>query len=178
MKRTMQLYQLPEQTKTPGFRMLQSNDSAECCKMLNNYLLKYSLSPQFTLDEFKHWFSNKTDIINCFVVEDPDSGKITGMVSFYTLASTVMHHQFHKRVNAAYLFYLVSTVTPLEQLMNDALISAKALNFDVFNALDLMENKEFLKNLKFGKGDGNLQYYLYNWRCPQMKPEETGLILL
>ena len=46
--------------------------------------------------------------------------------------------------------------------------------FDVFNALDLMENKEFLDKLKFGIGDGNLQYYLYNWRCPDMKPNKAS----
>ena len=40
------------------------------------------------------------------------------------------------------------------------------MGFDVFNALDLMENKQFLEKLKFGVGDGFLQYYLYNWRCP------------
>ena len=28
---------------------------------------------------------------------------------------------------------------------------------DVFNALDLMENDQFLKELKFGIGDGKLQ---------------------
>lgn len=62
--------------------------------------------------------------------------------------------------------------------MNDALISAKNQNYDVFNALDLMENKEFLQPLKFGIGDGNLQYYLFNWRCPSMTPEQMGLILM
>lgn len=46
--------------------------------------------------------------------------------------------------------------------------------FDVFNALDLMENKVILEKLKFGKGDGNLQYYLYNWKCPQMDPDKVS----
>lgn len=46
--------------------------------------------------------------------------------------------------------------------------------FDVFNALDLMENKTFLEKLKFGIGDGNLQYYLYNWRCPGMESEKVS----
>ena len=50
--------------------------------------------------------------------------------------------------------------------------------FDVFNALDLMENKEFLEKLKFGIGDGNLQYYLYNWKCPFMEPEKVSNIAL
>lgn len=49
--------------------------------------------------------------------------------------------------------------------------------FDVFNALDLMENKEFLETLKFGIGDGNLQYYLYNWRCPPVAPNKVSFVL-
>ena len=48
------------------------------------------------------------------------------------------------------------------------------MGFDVFNALDLMNNKEFLEKLKFGIGDGNLQYYLYNWKCPYMEPHQVG----
>jgi len=48
------------------------------------------------------------------------------------------------------------------------------MGFDVFNALDLMENKQFLETLKFGIGDGNLQYYLYNWRCPTMNPDRVS----
>ena len=62
-------------------------------------------------------------------------------------------------------------------LMSDALVLAKKLDFDVFNALDLMENTEFLERLKFGIGDGNLQYYLYNWRCPIVTSKEIGLVL-
>ena len=37
-----------------------------------------------------------------------------------------------------------------------------------------MDNKKFLEELKFGVGDGNLQYYLYNWRCPTIQPEKVG----
>ena len=36
-----------------------------------------------------------------------------------------------------------------------------------------MENKTFLEKLKFGIGDGNLQYYLYNWRCPGTDSEKV-----
>jgi glycylpeptide N-tetradecanoyltransferase len=38
--------------------------------------------------------------------------------------------------------------------------------FDVFNALTLLDNPLFLDDLKFGAGDGQLHYYLYNWRTP------------
>lgn len=54
----------------------------------------------------------------------------------------------------------------------NAICSIQA-NFDVFNALDLMDNKEFLEPLKFGVGDGNLQYYLYNWKCPEINSNKV-----
>lgn len=57
-------------------------------------------------------------------------------------------------------------------------LSVKQKGFDVFNALDLMENKAFLEKLKFGIGDGNLQYYLYNWKCPSMDPDKVGSCFL
>lgn len=98
---------------------------------------------------------------------------VSDFVSFYTLPSTIMHHPVHKTLKAAYSFYNVSNNTPWVELINDALISAKNMGFDVFNALNLMENKEFLEPLKFGIGDGNLQYYLYNWRCPSIVPEKV-----
>ena len=48
----------------------------------------------------------------------------------------------------------------------------------MFNALDVMENSSFLKELKFGVGDGYLHYYLYNWSCPKLASSQVGLVLL
>uniref|UniRef100_A0A2M4BIG1 Glycylpeptide N-tetradecanoyltransferase n=1 Tax=Anopheles marajoara TaxID=58244 RepID=A0A2M4BIG1_9DIPT len=178
MQRTIKLYKLPDEPKTPGFRKLRETDLPAVHRLLKQYLERFNLTPVFDEAEMRHWFLPQDGIIDCFVVEDPASGEITDMVSYYTLPSTVMHHAVHKYVKAAYSFYNVSTKTPWLDLMNDGLISAKNLGFDVFNALDLMDNKQFLMPLKFGIGDGNLQYYLYNWRCPNMQPENVGLILL
>jgi len=35
--------------------------------------------------------------------------------------------------------------------------------FDVFNCLNVMDNMTFLKELKFGAGDGSLHYYMFNY---------------
>lgn len=51
----------------------------------------------------------------------------------------------------------------LNALMNDALIIAKKYKLDVFNALTLMDNALFIEQQKFGPGDGQLHYYLYNY---------------
>jgi glycylpeptide N-tetradecanoyltransferase len=68
----------------------------------------------------------------------------------------------------------------MKQLLNDAMIKARDHSFDVFNALDLFENtRELLTDLKFGVGDGNLHYYLFNWRVnEQLEPSDIGMILM
>ncbi|CAK1539972.1 unnamed protein product [Leptosia nina] len=176
MQRTLKLFKLPDLPKTPGFRKLEPNDCDQAVKLLNSYLEKFDLVPIFSDVDFKHWFMPIPGIVDSFVVEAED-GSITDFVSYYTLPSTVVYHPVHKTLKAAYSFYNVSTKTPWVDLMLDALITARNLGFDVFNALDLMENKEFLEPLKFGIGDGNLQYYLYNWRCPSLPPNKIGLVL-
>ncbi|XP_075778557.1 glycylpeptide N-tetradecanoyltransferase 2 isoform X4 [Pelodiscus sinensis] len=139
-----------------------------------------SLNPRKLVEvKFSHLSRNMTlqRTMKLYRLPDSSNGILTDFLSFYTLPSTVMHHPVHKSLKAAYSFYNIHTETPLLDLMNDALIIAKLKGFDVFNALDLMENKTFLEKLKFGIGDGNLQYYLYNWRCPGMESEKVGLVL-
>ena len=89
----------------------------------------------------------------------------------------------------------MATTISFEQLMRDNLILARNENagmafkvgqiishlidfLDVFNALDVMENSSIFSTLNFGAGDGNLQYYLYNWKCPVIEPSEVGLVLV
>ncbi|KAK7074902.1 glycylpeptide N-tetradecanoyltransferase [Halocaridina rubra] len=175
IQRTLKLYKLPTQTATTGFRRLKLDDVEQCHNLLAEYLQKFDLAPVFSKEEFVHWFLPQDKIIDSYVVEN--EGKISDFISYYTLPSTVMHHPTYKTLKAAYSFYNVSTNTPWKVLMKDALVTAKNSNFDVFNALDLMENSEFLEELKFGQGDGHLQYYLYNWRCAKMAPAKVGLVL-
>ncbi|XP_047500622.1 glycylpeptide N-tetradecanoyltransferase 2-like [Penaeus chinensis] len=175
MQRTLKLYRLPTETATTGFRRLKMEDVDQAHTLLETYLKKFDLAPVFSREEFLHWFLPQDNIIDSYIVEN--NGKISDFMSYYTLPSTVMHHPTYKTLKAAYSFYNVSTATPWKILMKDVLITAKNSEFDVFNALDLMENSQFLDELKFGQGDGNLQYYLYNWRCPNMTPQKVGLVL-
>eukprot|EP00088_Acartia_fossae_P017955 TRINITY_DN20295_c0_g1_i2.p1 TRINITY_DN20295_c0_g1~~TRINITY_DN20295_c0_g1_i2.p1 ORF type:complete len:479 (+),score=119.17 TRINITY_DN20295_c0_g1_i2:30-1439(+) len=175
MQRHLKLYRLPDDTKVAGLRLFESKDIPAVTVLLNEYLSNFTLSPVFNETEVEHWFTPKANIINSYVVEN--DGKITDFMSFYCLPSTVMNHPTHKSIKAAYSFYNVATSTNWVEMMHDALVLAKKDDFDVFNALDLMDNSEFLEKLKFGIGDGNLQYYLYNWRCPDMQPTKIGLVL-
>ncbi|XP_052863231.1 glycylpeptide N-tetradecanoyltransferase [Anopheles cruzii] len=107
MQRTIKLYKLPDQPKTPGFRKMVEADLPGIHRLLKLYLERFNLTPVFDETEMRHWFLPQNGIIDCFVVEDPATGTITDMVSYYTLPSTVMHHAVHKCVKAAYSFYNV-----------------------------------------------------------------------
>jgi len=178
LTRTIKLYALPEAAQTPGLRPITEADCEVCCAKLNEYLKGFALAPELTTAEFKHWMLTQADVVYSYVVEDPATKQITDMVSFYALPSSILGNDKHTLLKAAYCYYLFANKTPLTQLVNDALILAKKLGFDVFNALDVLQNETFLKELKFGIGDGHLQYYLYNWRCAPIKSGEVGLVLL
>ncbi|PNW81548.1 hypothetical protein CHLRE_06g251100v5 [Chlamydomonas reinhardtii] len=182
MARTIKLYKLPDIPVTPGLREARPEDAPKIAELLNSQLGRYKLTQHFNAEEVAHWFQNIDNVINALVVEDPDSpGSLTDVVSFYTLPSSILGHPQHTELKAAYLYYTASTATPLKQLVNDAMAVAAARGYDVFNALDLMQNESFLKELKFGMGDGQLHYYLYNWRLGgghSLQPGDVGLVLM
>ncbi|PVV05429.1 hypothetical protein BB560_000061 [Smittium megazygosporum] len=63
-------------------------------------------------------------------------------------------------------------------LMKNCLLIAKNENFDVFNCVLIQDNATFLEDLKFGQGDGSLNYYFYNWNVRPFKNNEIGLTML
>uniref|UniRef100_A0A0K0DG70 Glycylpeptide N-tetradecanoyltransferase n=1 Tax=Angiostrongylus cantonensis TaxID=6313 RepID=A0A0K0DG70_ANGCA len=108
---------------TSGLRLLEKKDISSAWKLLSEYLKRFCLAPVFTKKEFEHVFTPIEDVVYTYVVET--GGKVTDMLSFYSLPSSVMHHPTHKSIRAVYSFYNVATTVPFKQLMNDALIFAQ-----------------------------------------------------
>jgi glycylpeptide N-tetradecanoyltransferase len=75
-----------------------------------------------------------------------DAQTVTDFVSFYNLPSSILKHESHKILNAAYSYYNVTTTNRMEELQKDALVYARDTGHDVFNCLDVMENGKYLEN--------------------------------
>ena len=180
MARTIKLYRLPQEPHTPGFRVLNPlTDFDQVHKLLTTELSKYALHLEISREECEHMFTPRDKVVNSYVVEDPQRpGVITDFCSFYHLPSTIIGHAKYDHLSVVYSFYNVANSVTLTELVNDLLIMAKKEDVDVFNALALMENAQFLDRLKFGRGDGNLHYYLYNWQTPQIEAKDIGIVLL
>ncbi|KAG2299549.1 hypothetical protein Bca52824_036021 [Brassica carinata] len=129
-----------------------------------SHLGRFGVATDFDENDVEHWLLPREDVVDSYLL--------------YTLPSSILGNQNYTTLKAAYSYYNVATRTPLVQLMNDALIVCKQKGFDVVNPLDVMHNDSFLKQLKFGPGDGQLHYYLYNYRLRSaLKPSELGLLL-
>ncbi|KAG0027025.1 glycylpeptide N-tetradecanoyltransferase [Podila clonocystis] len=201
MARLVKLYKLSAQTSTPGLRPMEEKDIATVSKLMNKYMSTFEIAPHFSEADVRHWLIPRAGVVWAYVVEDPETKEITDFFSFYSLPSTVINNPTHSTLNAAYSFYYAvktddealekienaeerkaarddTIKSRLTALMEDALIMARKNDFDVYNALNLMDNALFTEDLKFGPGDGYLHYYLYNWRCRDVDSHKVGLVML
>ncbi|KAI0320750.1 N-myristoyl transferase [Amylostereum chailletii] len=202
LARMIRLYKVaatPHLTRS-GLREMEEGDLEKVQDLYTQYMERFDMVPVMSLEETRHQFlsgrgtgephpeTNRRDkqVVWSYVVEHPDTHKITDFFSFYTLPSMVMASQKHNVLEAAYLFYYGTDVAfqegaddrglvkhRLHELIGDAIIVADQAKFDVFNALTLMDNAYFLSDLKFGSGDGLLNFYLYNWRTKALAGVEA-----
>lgn len=171
-------YAIPDKTKHEGLRLMKSEDIDQVYDLLSRFLERFELIQVFDKKELAHWLlggdSTKGDssVIKTYVVEQ--NGKITDFFSYYLLPFTVLDNPSYNELGIAYLFYYASESafgddvegykSRLNSLINDALITSKQYNVDVFNALTSQDNPYFIKSSKFGSGDGLLNYYLFNYK--------------
>lgn len=169
-------YKLPDSPEIGGLRTMTAEDVPAACRLLNAHQEKFKLYQRFEEEEFKHYFLSRPGVVMSYVVES--DGEVTDFFSFYSLPSSIFGHPTHTSLNAAYSYYTVANSVSKEKLVRQALIVARVQGFDVFNMLELMDNGSVFQELKFARGDGNLHYYLYNYRLPQFPSTELGLVLL
>lgn len=135
---------LPSETSTPGLRPMESKDVEGVHNLLNRYMERFELSHVFTREEVEHSFIDKESdpadkVVWAYVVEEPETHKITDFMSFYSLESSIIQNEKHDIIKAAYLYYYASesAFAPKEKgfkerlqlLMNDALILAKKVSY-------------------------------------------------
>ncbi|KAG6832335.1 hypothetical protein H0H87_001976 [Tephrocybe sp. NHM501043] len=192
LARMIRVNKISSSLAVPGIRQMEDRDVLQVADLFTRYMQRFDLAPVFDVDEVKHQFMSGVgtgavgdggpgrrvgQVTWTYVVEDPATHRITDFFSFYSLPSTVINSSKNPVLEAAYLFYYASETAfvggaeedgalkrRLEAVIGDALVVANEANFDVFNALTLMDNVPILQDLKFGVGDGLLNFYLYNWR--------------
>lgn len=177
-------YAIPNETKTQGLRPMELKDIDSAFELFNAYQERFDIVQNFTKEEFQHWFlGNEGDkVVFSYVCANDNDGKITDFFSFYSLPFSILENAHHNELGIGYLFYYATDADfeysdrfdpeaskvlrkRLDSLMSDAIVLAKQQKMDVFNALTSQDNSLFLNDLKFGPGDGFLNFYLFNYRA-------------
>jgi glycylpeptide N-tetradecanoyltransferase len=145
MARMITRNQVPTKTSISGLRPMRQGDVEPVRDLLQRYLSTFQLAQYLSSEEIEHWLLDKNADKNdpqtvwAYVVEDPETRKITDMVSFYCLESSVIKNEGKtdgsEKVRAAYLFYYASETAfvdkekgykeRLSYLIGDALVEAK-----------------------------------------------------
>lgn len=151
MPRMKLLYQIGDNSR---LQKMTKEDIPQVVKLLNECNAK--VFQKFTVKEAEHYFLNRPGIVSSFVLKENNT--ITAFASYYIINASVLNNTKHKNFTTAYLYYhtLVDS-----SLINDLLVMAKRDGADVFNALNVYQNKLWLKELKFKPGDGILNYFVH-----------------
>ncbi|WZZ56141.1 glycylpeptide N-tetradecanoyltransferase 1 [Brassica napus] len=177
IKDATKLYELPNAPVTPGFRKMVQSDVHAVTELLRVYLLEFEVAAEFREEDVKNWLLPKNNVVDCYVVEDPETHVVTDCCSFYTISFTVGGRK-NVQMKGAYSYYNVATKTPLVQLIRDILIICRQNKFDIFHAKDVMDNKTFFEQLKFEEVGAQNHFYLFNQRLRTgLQPSQLGLTL-
>lgn len=174
----IKLLGLPKEPTIEGVRPMEKRDVKKVQSLLDEYLKNFNLSFHYNKEEVSHFFLPRENVVYSYVVVDPDTQEITDFISFYSLPSSILNGEKHKTLYAAFCYYMVPKKHTIKEIMRTALILAKKEKFDVFNALDIMDNKDTFDELHFGVGNGHLYYYLYNWNMKRINPDKVGIVLV
>lgn len=149
-------------------------DISQVSQKLAEFLAKFEIRPEFSVESVAHLLGCREGVVHSYVRKEGND--IVDFVSFYSVPTTVLGSD--ETINVAYLFYYFSNNSDsLRSLILECLQVCRSLDFDVFNALDIMDNDQFFGELGFISGDGKLNYYLFNWKTTAIEPKANGFLL-
>uniref|UniRef100_A0A7S3IWN5 Glycylpeptide N-tetradecanoyltransferase n=1 Tax=Strombidium inclinatum TaxID=197538 RepID=A0A7S3IWN5_9SPIT len=184
----LKLHGLQDMNLVGNPRLMESKDIPAVCQLYKNHMSKYNAHFKLNQNEIAHHLMPRPGVVYTLVFEgEDDQGKkaITDFISFYSLPSQILKRQNHDhtQMNIAYLYYYAFTKNSLTEMMKYVLHFAKEeadVKYDVFNCLSIMDNHEFVRDLKFGVGDGTLNYYMFNYglKDDYLRPNMVATVLV
>ncbi|KAL0925224.1 hypothetical protein M5K25_003542 [Dendrobium thyrsiflorum] len=185
IRRLNKWYKVAKTVETRGFRKMDAGDVTAVSEMLNIYLKKFEVALEVDEHFVEHFLLPKPGIVDCYVVEDSETNKLTDFCSFLIHSVEVENDPKYSELKCVVLFYYATYETAHLKLMKDVLVMAKEDGADLFMAYDIMGNLSFLDGLLFRpktpKNDDDwkeIYYYFYNYRMKEvLETREVALII-
>jgi len=158
-----------------GIRPMKESDVPGVHALMSEHLSKYRFAPIWTEDEVAHFLIPRENIVQTWVVEDPENGEISDLFSYYCLDSNIMPRK--TLVHHAYVYYCIAGKHSKQKLIKNLLICTRIQDKDIVTSLNFQDLESHLEKCKFRKGRNPLFYYLYNYRTNLVEPHQMGMVL-
>lgn len=159
----------PADGTVTGLSRMVESDVDHVTVLLNSWNSRYKLFQQLSTTDVKHLLLDHYGI-DCWVTRDQD-GKPTDLVSVYYVDN--QHLSTGTVLHDAYLLYYTCHQTAPDELFTKLIQTVRSV--DVVNMLNIMEAEKIIAgDPKFMVGDGELGYYMFNYRIGWMDPSENG----
>ncbi|TNJ28616.1 Glycylpeptide N-tetradecanoyltransferase [Giardia muris] len=183
-------YRLPTLLSTLQTRVRagMKEDLERLQELYNTYSSRYRLRQLYGADLFKHLFTHKPGVMHVLVMtgapETPYVDKPIAFLAYYLVETTVLRKEVKKlypRMCTGYIYqYALADEADidLKTLFLAALHDMKNHNVDVCTCLNVAGNAEILGPLTFERGDGTLNYHLFNIQWGQLELSDIGVVLI
>ncbi|ABW98206.1 nmt1 (nucleomorph) [Hemiselmis andersenii] len=128
----------------------------------------------FRKEDFLHWFRTVQGVfyVIFFSFRKKKNLKIS---SFYSLPNKIIEKKKKLFLFISYWYFGFFKIS-LKICFKKLLQIIYDLGFDMFNTLGSFSKKKFFKTLGFKKGNGLLQFHIFNWRKKKISDQENGLV--
>lgn len=160
-------------------RKMKLDDIDEVYTLLNKFMSKYKVYQVFSKREILHLFIN--DIVYANVIIDNRSKSIIGMYSIYSIKSRLLFKNKHSHIDFSYLYYYCydKNYITVNDIIKESRLLAVETGHDVLSLMNVMDYKSInSERLIDYHTDTELYYYMYNYVCNDINPEELGVLLV
>ena len=159
--------QLPSSPRTPGWRRMTSEDVPNALALINKWSSQFEINQVFNSEEeISYNFLNNFTFT--YVVEDKPNN-ITDLVSYRIV---------HVPYTFAYIATVVSTQSPVKQLITDALVCARENGAIVAAIVQFNIDSDILISLSFQPSSSQYTFHFYNYRYHEISPSKVGFYFL
>ena len=148
--------QLPCSPRTPGWRRMTSEDVPSALALINKWSSQFEIRQIFTSEEISYVFLLHKYVFT-YVVEGK-SNKITDLVSYSLFYGPQTH---------ACIIAVVSTQSPVKQLIIDALVCARENGASEASIYQHTIESDIVASLSF-QPHQNVAIHFYNYRYPEI----------
>ena len=146
--------QLPSSPRTPGWRRMTSEDVPSALALINKWSSQFEIRQVFNCEEFSHCFLLQKYMCT-YVVEDKYKN-ITDLISY-------LLPPMHQTQACAGITAVVSTQSPVKQLIIDALVCARENGATTASIYKYNIESDILASLSFIPTQ-NFTFHFYNYR--------------